>query len=62
MKLLCTEYNVFGERTGVTLGDNALLRNNEDFYLPAFATELSCVPQLVLRICKIGNRYSFLRG
>ncbi|KIO46652.1 MULTISPECIES: fumarylacetoacetate hydrolase family protein [Sanguibacteroides] len=55
MKLLCTEYNVFGERTGVTLGDNALLRNNEDFYLPAFATELSCVPQLVLRICKIGK-------
>ncbi|WP_294139884.1 fumarylacetoacetate hydrolase family protein [uncultured Sanguibacteroides sp.] len=58
MKLLCTEYNVTGEQTWVTLGDNALLRNNEDFYIPAFATELSCVPQLVLRVCKIGKGIS----
>lgn len=55
MKLLCTEYNDRREETFVTVGDNALLRNNDDFYIPFFAESLSCVPQLVLRVSKIGK-------
>ena len=55
MKLLCAEYNEAGEVAYKVIGDNALLRNNDDFYIPAFATELSCVPQVVLRIGKIGK-------
>ena len=55
MKLLCAEYNEAGEVAYNVIGDNALLRNNDDFYIPAFATELSCVPQVVLRIGKIGK-------
>ena len=55
MKLLCAEYNEAGEVAYNVIGDNALLRNNDDFYIPAFATELSCVPQIVLRIGKIGK-------
>ena len=58
MKLLCTEYNPAGEYGFLTLGDNALLRNNEDFYLPAFASRWSCVPQLVVRVCKLGKGIS----
>lgn len=58
MKLLCAEYNKRGEDTFVVVGDNALLRNNDDFYVPSFARELSCVPQLVLRVCKIGKGVS----
>ena len=42
MKLLCAEYNEAGEVAYNVIGDNALLRNNDDFYIPAFATELSC--------------------
>ena len=34
MKLLCAEYNESGELAYSVVGDNALLRNNEDFYLP----------------------------
>ena len=37
------------------VGDDALLRNNDDFYLPAFGKEWSCVPQPVVRICKLGK-------
>lgn len=55
MKLLCAEYNEAGEVAYNVIGDNALLRNNDDFYVPAFATELSCVPQIVLRVGKIGK-------
>ena len=55
MKLLCAEYNEAGEVAYNVIGDNALLRNNDDVYIPAFATELSCVPQVVLRIGKIGK-------
>ena len=55
MKLLCAEYNEAGEVAYNVIGDNALLRNNDDFYIPAFATELSCAPQIELRIGKIGN-------
>ena len=50
MKILCAEYNEAGEAAIVPVGDDALLRNNDDFYLPGFAKELSCVPQLVVRI------------
>ncbi len=55
MKLLCTEYGNLGEITYSVIGDNALLRNNDDFYIPTFIKSLSCVPQLVLRIGKIGK-------
>ena len=56
MKLLCVEYNDKSDETFVPVGDNALLRNNDDFYLPAFANgEISGVLQLVLRVSKIGK-------
>lgn len=55
MKLICAEYNEQGESSVGVIGDNALLRNNEDFYYPVFTKELSCVPQLVLRACKLGK-------
>lgn len=58
MKLLCTEYNEAGEVAYNVIGDNALLRNNDDFYIPAFVSELSCVPQVVLRVGKIGKHVS----
>ncbi|GHV65043.1 2-hydroxyhepta-2,4-diene-1,7-dioate isomerase [Bacteroidia bacterium] len=54
MKLICTEcFN--NMMTPVVVGDNALLRNNKDFYYPHFTNQLSCVPQLVLRISKLGK-------
>ena len=55
MKLLCAEYNASGEVAYDVIGDNALLRNNDDFYIPAFASGVSCVPQLVVKIGKIGK-------
>ncbi len=55
MKILCAEYNPEGRGTVVPIGDNALLRNNDDFYIPDFADRLSCSPQLVLRIGKLGK-------
>lgn len=55
MKILCTEYNDAGGIGVVPVGDDALLRNNDDFYLPAFGREWSCVPQPVVRICKLGK-------
>ncbi len=58
MKILCTEYNTAGEAAVVAVGDDVLLRNNDDFYIPAFAGELSCVPQLVVRLCKLGKYVS----
>ncbi len=58
MKLLCAEYNSEGRMTVGVVGDNALLRNNNDFYFPAFTQELSCVPQLVFRACKLGKGIS----
>lgn len=58
MKILCAEYNVAGEVAIVPMGDDVLLRNNDDFYIPAFAGELSCVPQLVVRLCKLGKYVS----
>ena len=58
MKLLCAEYNASGEVAYDVIGDNALLRNNDDFYIPGFAGELSCVPQVVLRVGKIGKHVS----
>lgn len=58
MKILCAEYNSGSEVTIVPLGDNVLLRNNDDFYLPEFTTQLSCTPQLVVRLCKLGKSVS----
>lgn len=58
MKLLCAEYNTEGKMTIGVVGDNALLRNNNDFYFPVFTQELSCVPQLVCRACKLGKGVS----
>lgn len=55
MKLLCAEYGKAGEIAYSVIGDNALLRNNDNFYIPAFIGSLSCVPQLVLRVGKIGK-------
>lgn len=55
MKILCAEYNTAGEVAIVPMGDDVLLRNNDDFYIPDFAGELSCVPQLVVRLCKLGK-------
>lgn len=58
MKLLCAEYSSAAEMTLSVVGDNALLRNNNDFYFPAFTEEMSCVPQLVLKACKLGKGFS----
>jgi len=55
MKLLCTEYNPDSRMAIVPLGDNALLRNNDDFYIPEYVAEISCVPQWVIRISKLGK-------
>lgn len=55
MKILAAEYNAMGDVAVIPLGDDVLLRNNDDFYRPSFAGELSCVPQLVVRICKLGK-------
>lgn len=58
MKLICAEYNDRQEMTVGVIGDNALLRNNDDFYIPGFSGELSCVPQLVLKMSKLGKGIS----
>lgn len=55
MKILCAEYNPAGKIAIVPVGDDVLLRNNDDFYIPEFATRISCVPQLVVRLCKLGK-------
>lgn len=58
MKILCAEYNETSEVAIVPVGDDVLLRNNDDFYIPDFTKELSCVPQLVVRLCKLGKSVS----
>lgn len=58
MKILCAEYNAEKEAAIVPIGDDALLRNNGDFYVPEFTREVSCVPQWVVRICKLGKTVS----
>lgn len=58
MKILCAEYNETPEVAIVPVGDDVLLRNNGDFYMPDFTEELSCVPQLVVRLCKLGKSVS----
>lgn len=58
MKILCAEYNAEGRVAIVPVGDDALLRNNDDFYIPEFTSRLSCVPQLVIRLCKLGKGVS----
>ena len=54
MKILCAEYNDAGEVAVVPVGDDVLLRNNGDFYIPDYTQQVSGVPQLVVRICKLG--------
>lgn len=58
MKVLCAEYNAGGDLAVVPVGDDVLLRNNGDFYVPEFTGEVSCVPQLVVRMCKLGKSVS----
>lgn len=58
MKILCAEYNDAGDVAIVPVGDDVLLRNNGDFYIPEFTRSVSCVPQLVVRICKLGKSVS----
>lgn len=55
MKVLCAEYNAAKDIAIIPVGDDVLLRNNEDFYVPEFSREVSCVPQLVVRLCKLGK-------
>ena len=55
MKILCAEYNDAGEVAVVPVGDDVLLRNNGDFYIPDYTQQVSGVPQLVVRICKLGS-------
>ncbi|MDR1274546.1 MAG: fumarylacetoacetate hydrolase family protein [Odoribacteraceae bacterium] len=55
MKLLCVEHAPAGAWGFTVLGDNALLRDNDDFYVPPRVERLSCVPQLVFRIGKLGK-------
>ena len=52
MKILCAEYNDAGEVAVVPVGDDVLLRNNGDFYIPDYTQQ---VTQLVVRICKLGK-------
>lgn len=35
--------------------DTALLRNNDDFYIPSFTSEVACGCHLALRICRTGR-------
>lgn len=58
MKILCAEYNQTGDVAIVPVGDDVLLRNNGDFYIPDFTREVSCVPQFVVKICKLGKAVS----
>lgn len=58
MKVLCAEYNDRREVAIVPVGDDVLLRNNGDFYIPEFTQEVSCVPQFVVKICKLGKGVS----
>lgn len=55
MKILCAEYNAEGEVAVIPAGDDVLLRNNGDFYIPDYSSRVSCVPQLVVRVCKLGK-------
>ena len=55
MKILCTEYNAAGEAAIVPVGDDVLLRNNDDFYAPDLGVHWSAVPQLVVRLSKLGK-------
>lgn len=55
MKILCTEYNKDRQIAIVPMGDDVLLRNNGDFYIPEFSAAVSCVPQLIVRLGKLGK-------
>lgn len=55
MKILCVEYNESGDSTIVPVGDDVLLRNNNDFYIPEFTKNISCIPQFVVKLNKLGK-------
>lgn len=55
MKILCAEYNAAAKVAVVPVGDDVLLRNNGDFYIPEYSCRVSAVPQLVVRLCKLGK-------
>ena len=42
MKILCAEYNDAGEVAVVPVGDDVLLRNNGDFYIPDYTQGERC--------------------
>ena len=49
MKILCAEYNDAGEVAVVPVGDDVLLRNNGDFYIPDYTQQVSGVPAVILK-------------
>lgn len=55
MKILCAEYNDKDDIAILPIGDDSLLRENNDFYFPEFTQELSCVPQLVIKMNRLGK-------
>lgn len=55
MKILCAVYNPAGDVTVIPAGDDVLLRNGGDFYIPDYSTRISCMPQMVVRICRLGK-------
>ena len=44
-----------GEMASVAAGDDMLLRPNQEFYIPEFAEHLSCVPQVIVKINRLGK-------
>ncbi|MDR0982586.1 MAG: fumarylacetoacetate hydrolase [Culturomica sp.] len=58
MKLICAEYDSKGRMFPNIIGDNALLRSNNNFYIPYFSEVIHCVPQIVLRASKLGKGIS----
>lgn len=53
MKILLFEY-AKPAYTFVTAGDDAISRN-ADFYVPDFVTELTCIPQFIFKIDRLGK-------
>lgn len=53
MKIILFEYRK-PAYTFVIAGDDVISRNS-DFYIPDFATELSCIPQFLFKIDRLGK-------
>lgn len=56
MKIVCIE-NLFGEgQTYVSLRpDTAVLRNNDDFYMPHFSTDVVCGCAVLVRVTRLAK-------